>query len=450
MVNNLSRKQSHISVKEADKLLQLRDQLIEEFKDVKRAKIGIYNKNKQQEQPLIDGINDVKKDLGNKIEKVVEHNINTALVPITQNTNTPTQTETQRQTPTRVLPLTDYATTTLRPTVSKCLNIRNDKTFGIIGGLDGKNIIGNAEVTFDNDNYIIKGTKYKATEGLSKLLTMNVIPEDNTVTPEDLLNYENILFDTHAIYQNNDPRTNHSKSSRSDKYNNYIKPMWERRMKSVPLSNLYFSPSRPRASSYGDVFGSGLHKYNELPKEFVWMDDVRKLVDRLVIIMGEEDAGNDNLYNEKVGIVNMICDRLSHFVLDNSKNLGYLIKIINILPPRFWDKQGKGLVNSALNIKGMPEMHLPGFNYCGPFTKLDERLERGDKGINPLDEEGCKVHDIDYRDNKDLESRHKADKKLEHKAWERLFSKDADLRERLAALAVGTVMNRKVAWGWGL
>ena len=30
-------------------------------------------------------------------------------------------------------------------------------------------------------------------------------------------------------------------------------------------------------------------------------------------------------------------------------------------------------------------MHLPGYNYCGPSIKLQERLACGDEGINELD-----------------------------------------------------------------
>jgi hypothetical protein len=39
-------------------------------------------------------------------------------------------------------------------------------------------------------------------------------------------------------------------------------------------------------------------------------------------------------------------------------------------------KNGLGILNTLLNKLGniMPELHLPGYNYCGPFTKLDERL----------------------------------------------------------------------------
>jgi hypothetical protein len=41
------------------------------------------------------------------------------------------------------------------------------------------------------------------------------------------------------------------------------------------------------------------------------------------------------------------------------------------------------------------EFHLPGYNFCGPGTKVYTRLLNGDTGINELDN-ACKVHDIEY------------------------------------------------------
>jgi len=49
-------------------------------------------------------------------------------------------------------------------------------------------------------------------------------------------------------------------------------------------------------------------------------------------------------------------------------------------------------------------------------------LERGDRGINQLDE-ACRVHDIVYSQYKDLADRHKADAVLINKACERVGSK---------------------------
>ena len=335
--------------------------------------------------------------------------------------------------------ITNYRTSSLGPIVTKYLNTRNDKTFGIVGTTDGKNYIGDAEVIFDNDNLIIKGEKYIATEGLMTLLTNTDIP-NNLVTPEDGKNYEKILFDSNAIFRNNDPRTRHSKSSKSKKYLTIIKTIWEERMKKRP-GEFYLSPQRTPKR------GSGMRIYSEVPEKFVWMNDVRKLVDRLVVILGEEKSGNDNLYNEKVSIMKMFCDLLSNFILEDPKNIGHLIKIINMLPPKFWTKHGSGFVNDIIN-KLPFELHVPGYQYCGPGTNLEKRLARGDEGINPLDA-ACKNHDIAYRDHKSLDERHAADKVLENEALSRLFSKDASIGERLASLGTAVVMNRKVSWGMG-
>ncbi|HLR72489.1 MAG TPA: hypothetical protein VK085_13795 [Pseudogracilibacillus sp.] len=108
---------------------------------------------------------------------------------------------------------------------------------------------------------------------------------------------------------------------------------------------------------------------------------------------------------------------------------------------------GGGIVNSVIN-KLPVELHIPGYNYCGPGTKLEKRLARGDKGINKLDE-ACKEHDISYNKFKDIENRHKADNILYEKAKQRLRSSDSSLGEKAAALGVAGVMKAKVKLGMG-
>ena len=79
---------------------------------------------------------------------------------------------------------------------------------------------------------------------------------------------------------------------------------------------------------------------------------------------------------------------------------------------------GSGIVNSIIN-KLPVELHLPSYNFCGPGTKLEERLSRGDSGINLLDS-SCKEHDIVYSKNRDnVQKRNIADKVLAEKAWSR-------------------------------
>lgn len=110
--------------------------------------------------------------------------------------------------------------------------------------------------------------------------------------------------------------------------------------------------------------------------------------------------------------------------------------------------QGGGLVNSLIN--NLPfELHLPGYNYCGPGTKLEKRLARGDKGVNQLDD-ACMHHDIAYTKYKDLENRHKADLQLLNMAKKRLQAKDTQRGEKIASWLVSKVMKTKLKSGAGV
>lgn len=95
------------------------------------------------------------------------------------------------------------------------------------------------------------------------------------------------------------------------------------------------------------------------------------------------------------------------------------------------------------------ELHLPGYQFCGPNTKLQERLNRGGKGINGLDE-ACREHDIAYSNSNDLKTRHIADRILVTKAMNRVKSGNSGIGEKLAALAVAGAMKAKVKVGLGL
>jgi len=53
-------------------------------------------------------------------------------------------------------------------------------------------------------------------------------------------------------------------------------------------------------------------------------------------------------------------------------------------------------------------------NFCGPYTQLQKRLERGDlgiDGINGIDAQ-CKIHDIDYSKATNIKDIRQADQKL--------------------------------------
>lgn len=107
-----------------------------------------------------------------------------------------------------------------------------------------------------------------------------------------------------------------------------------------------------------------------------------------------------------------------------------------------------GDIAKLINKTGR-EIHLPGYNFCGPGTKLNERLDSSDnpitRPVNAIDE-ACMRHDISYRDNKDLESRQLADVELIHglNAIDNL-----SLTEKFTRGLIKTAMKGKIAFGMG-
>lgn len=110
--------------------------------------------------------------------------------------------------------------------------------------------------------------------------------------------------------------------------------------------------------------------------------------------------------------------------------------------------RGRGLLNRAINALPF-ELHIPGYQFCGPGTHLEKRLARGDRGINLLDA-ACREHDIAYSQSNDLAKRHVADNILAVKARKRITARDSTLGERAAAAAVWAAMKAKTKIGMGL
>lgn len=111
-------------------------------------------------------------------------------------------------------------------------------------------------------------------------------------------------------------------------------------------------------------------------------------------------------------------------------------------------RSGQGVLNTLIN-KLPFEAHIPGYQYCGPGTKLVKRLLRGDRGINRLDE-ACRQHDISYSKHTSTEDRHAADKILQQAALQRVKSRDSSLGEKAAALLVAGLMKTKRTLGMGM
>ena len=123
------------------------------------------------------------------------------------------------------------------------------------------------------------------------------------------------------------------------------------------------------------------------------------------------------------------------------------MSVVATAPNECVTKCGGSLLNRAINALPF-ELHIPGYQFCGPGTHLEKRLARGDQGINLLDA-ACREHDIAYSRSNDLVERHAADKILAKKARRRIVARDSTLGERAAATAVWAAMKAKTKIGMG-
>ena len=89
------------------------------------------------------------------------------------------------------------------------------------------------------------------------------------------------------------------------------------------------------------------------------------------------------------------------------------------------------------------DMHVPGYKFCGPGTKLAERIERGDVGINPLDE-ACRQHDLAY--NNPSSNRRQADRILAKYAFSRMLAGETPPDERTVAMMTACCMVSKITF----
>lgn len=328
--------------------------------------------------------------------------------------------------------------------------------------------VGSEPIAFDYDDIIINEKYYKGTEGLWKLLTRKGLINPDEYTSNDWQLYKDILLATNSLYQKNDPTTRRPKSSQGQKWKKMIKPIWDDIVKPPPLvaspaatpvtaePTPTPSTSEPEKQAIDDLeddtfVGSGLRLYHNGPVEYKYIKNLNELINRLNFIHAEEVAGNNSFHNEKLSVVKFIYDRMEELI-NKPNGLKYVVRCLSALPERAIE--GSGLLNDIIN-KLPIELHAPRnwnfdtYNFCGPGTKLAERLGRGDKGVNPLDE-ACKQHDIWYRDHRNAEDRWVADKTLQKAAWDRVKSSDADLNERAVALATTGTMWLKQKLGLGL
>ena len=135
--------------------------------------------------------------------------------------------------------------------------------------------------------------------------------EPQYFTEEDFVNYGDLLIQTNTIYHNNNPNTKKTKSSKSYKWKNLIKPIWEDIKKRKHLKTIEEDEDDPQPSTSG----TGL---TILPS------DPNALIDRFDLLFSSQNAGHTGVRNEIISIL----DELKRQGVINTKEYKKLNSII--------------------------------------------------------------------------------------------------------------------------
>ena len=151
-----------------------------------------------------------------------------------------------------------------------------DKTFGI-NKIGKHHYIGDTHVIIYNNDIIIDDEKFIGTPGLWELIMLKDPPPRENYHTEDMKNYIKILLKTYVLHRDNNPNNPYPKGSKGNKWNSFLKTIWENRKMVYEGKGIVIMPSDPNA-----------------------------LLERLDLLLSSQKAGHTGVRNELVSI----CDEL--------------------------------------------------------------------------------------------------------------------------------------------
>lgn len=157
--------------------------------------------------------------------------------------------------------------------------------------------IGDSIISFHQNYLIIKNVKFEYTPGLMELLFKKE-PNEALVQVGDSANYLKIITMTNAHRRNFLPN-GQIQGDRSTKYSLYIKQL------SLPPSGKKGGCVNASSSSSSsmDMNKSLLMKKYTPNTDFKYWDDPNELIDRLRLLIGSQNAGNNSHNNEIIAII---------------------------------------------------------------------------------------------------------------------------------------------------
>ena len=166
-----------------------------------------------------------------------------------------------------------------------------DLAFGLYAQ-EGKFKIGNKEVNIEDNDINVDDIIFEGTPGFWELITSKN-PEN--YTGEDLDKYRQLLLLTNAVYRNNNPDNNNPKSSKSPKWKNIIKPIWEQIKKQKEEEEYEEEEYEvPASIPFTPTKGTGLK---------ILPSDPNALINRFDLLFSSKKAGHTGVRNEIVSIL---------------------------------------------------------------------------------------------------------------------------------------------------
>ena len=186
-----------------------------------------------------------------------------------------------------------------------------DLAFGLYAQ-KGKFKIGNQEVNIEDNDIKIGDIIFEGTPRFWELVTSKD-PKLENYTEEDLTKYRLLVILTNTAFQGNDPENNKAKSSRSPKWKNIIKPIWEQIKKQKEEEYKEFEEDDDPQPS---TSGTGLK---------ILPSDPNALIDRFDLLFSSKKAGHTGVRNEIVSILDKL-KRQGVLKTNEYKKLNSLIK----------------------------------------------------------------------------------------------------------------------------
>ena len=188
-----------------------------------------------------------------------------------------------------------------------------DLSFGLYAQ-EGKFKIGNKEVNIEDNNIKVDDIIFEGTPGFWELITSKN-PEN--YTKEDLEKYRQLIVLTNTIYRGNNPDNNNPKSSKSSKWKNIIKPIWEQiKKQKEEEEEEYEEYEEPATIPFTPTSGTGLK---------ILPSDPNALIDRFDLLFSSQKAGHTGVRNEIVSILDEL-KRQGVLKTNEYKKLNSLIK----------------------------------------------------------------------------------------------------------------------------